>query len=444
MNTCDRKDKNVTKQYAEGREEQRITKNKIPLYSLKSPGLHGFCLCLYARAGVLYEDEKENGISHFVEHIVFCNINYIYEGKLYDLLDSAGLTFTAATYKEFMQFCITGKSSRFSLAADILTKLFEPLSETLSGEEFESERGRIRAEIRECDEKSSLEYVVKKEVWDKTPLARMITGTLGSVSRITPKKCEEARKRLFSCDNAFFYATGNFSDADLDLLAQKVESYTLFPAISRENKTPLPASFGNRRSPILLRDSAYYMVLLCFDMEGTPEEKPIRSLFYDVMFAGENCRFFGELSEKLGYIYSYDAKLEEYGNAANLSVSYEVSLKDLYDSLSAAVRLLNEMKKEVGTAALANAKIYYTDNACLLLDNAEELNWTMAYENHILGGGSTSLSERSARYEAVGEEDVRRMAQKTFCRRSRMIGIKGRKKKLDLDRIETILAELDS
>ena len=179
-------------------------------------------------------------------------------------------------------------------------------------------------------------------------------------------------------------------------------------------------------------------------MEGTPEEKPIRSLFYDVMFAGENCRFFGELSEKLGYIYSYDAKLEEYGNAANLSVSYEVSLKNLYDSLSAAVRLLNEMKKEIGAAALANAKIYYTDNACLLLDNAEELNWTMAYENHILGGGSVSLSERSARYEAVGEEDVRRMAQKTFCRRSRMIGIKGRKKKLDLDRIETILAELDS
>ena len=370
----------MTKQYAEGREEQRITKNKIPLYSLKSPGLHGFCLCLYARAGVLYEDEKENGISHFVEHIVFRNINCIYEGKLYDLLDSAGLTFTAATYKEFMQFCITGKSSRFSLAADILTKLFEPLSETLSGEEFESERGRIRAEIRECDEKSSLEYVVKKEVWDKTPLARMITGTLGSVSRITPKKCEDARRRLFACDNAFFYATGNFSDADLDYLEEKTNSYTLCPALKRENKTPLPASFGNRHSPILLRDSAYY----------------------------------------------------------------EVSLKNLYDSLSAAVRLLNEMKKEIGAAALANAKIYYTDNACLLLDNAEELNWTMAYENHILGGGSVSLSERSARYEAVGEEDVRRMAQKTFCRRSRMIGIKGRKKKLDLDRIETILAELDS
>lgn len=427
----------------EGVEEKRILKNGLPLYSIKSPGLHGFCLCLYARTGALYESERDNGVSHFTEHIVFRGLNRLHDGKLYEMLDSCGLTFTAATYKEFMQFCITGASEHFSLAATLLSELFEPLPEALRGADFESERGRVRAEIREYDEKSSLEYLVKREAWGNTPLARMITGTLGSVSKITLKKCEEARKSMLSENNAFFYVTGCFSDADLEFLGKAVEKYAPTPATPRRNQTPLPCNFGKRSGTILLRDGAYYMVMLNFDVAVEAEQKPIRALLYDVMFAGENCLFFGELSEKRGYIYSYDAKIEEYGNAASLSISFEVSLKNLYDSLSAVVDLLNDVKKHVEPSALHNAKVYYTDNACLLLDNAEELNWTMAYENHILEERSDGLLRRRTRYEAVTEKDVVHMAREIFHGNNLIVGIKGRKKKLDLARIENILKQLE-
>ncbi len=423
-------------------EEKRIASNGTRIYSMKSPGLHGFCLCVYARAGVLYEEDNERGISHFVEHIVFRNINAIMGGKLYDILDEAGLTFTAATYKEFIQFCITGESSKFLLAGNILLKLFEELNSERLGDDFELERGRIRAEIREYDEKASLDWLVKNNVWQSTALANMITGTLGDVSKITVAKCERARRKMFSKDNFFFYATGNYDEKDIDELCARIGGISVGNTPLRDNVCILPEKYMNRDVSVLTKDASYYMVELCFDFDVPGAKKPVRNLFYDMMFAGENCRFFKALSEDMGYIYSYDAKIEEYKNAGNLSISYEVAHKDLYDSLEMAAALFNRMKKDA--EGLSRAKVFYTSNACLSLDNAEELNWNMAYENHILDEGIISIDDKRERYEKVTPEDITALASKVFRTKNLVIGIKGRKKKLDLEKINGIFTVLDS
>ena len=422
-------------------EEKRTAKNGVNIYSMKSPGLHGFCLCVYAKAGVLYEENDEKGISHFVEHIVFRNINSLMGGKLYDTLDEAGLTFTAATYKEFIQFCITGESSRFLLAGDILLKLFEELTFERLKYDFELERGRIRAEIREYDEKASLEWLVKNNVWHPTVLSNMITGTLGDVSKITVAKCERARKKMFSKDNFFFYATGNYDDDEICALCDRVGEISVYDAPARTNETELPDKYMKRDFAVHTKDASYYMVEMCFDFDIPGAAKPVRNLFYDMMFAGENCRFFKALSEDMGYIYSYDAKIEEYKNAGNLSISYEVALKDLYNSLEMAVSLFNRMKKDA--EGLSRAKVFYTSNACLSLDNAEELNWNMAYENYILDEKIKSIDDKRARYEKVSEDDICTLASKVFLTKNLVIGIKGRKKKLDFEKIKEIFANLD-
>lgn len=423
------------------KEKTFCSKNGVFLHTVKSPGLHSFCLCLYAKAGVLYEGGKPGGISHFVEHISFRNINLLMNGSLYDTLDAAGLTFTAATYKEFMQFCITGESSRLRLATQIITKLFEPFSKKLNSGDFETEKDRIRAEIREYDEKASLDYAVKKKAFEGTDLSDMITGTLGSVSKITLSKCEEERKRIFSHGNFFFYITGNYCDDDLAYVLELCEKYHFPEFPLRNNECAVPSEYMNRRVGIITKDSAYCMVEFGFDMDTQKFSKPERGLFYDMMFAGENCRFFREMSENMGYVYSYDAKIEEYKNLGHLTVSYEVSYKNLYESLVAAVRIFNSIKKDA--LGLEFAKVFYTDNACLMLDNAEELNFNMAYENYILGDFSESIAARRAKYEAVTEKQICDLASDMLKTSNIVFGIKCRKRRIDIQKIEKILGELD-
>lgn len=66
-------------------------------------------------------------------------------------MDKLGLMFNACTYKEFVQFEITGAKKNLRAAMDVFVKLFEPIS--LPAKEINIERKRIKAEIREDDEK---------------------------------------------------------------------------------------------------------------------------------------------------------------------------------------------------------------------------------------------------------------------------------------------------
>lgn len=94
-------------------EREHITPQGVSVFHDKNENIHSFCLCLYVRAGSLFETKKENGISHFFEHIVFKNIHYAMGENLYQTLDRCGLDFNASTYEEFIQFIITGAPAHF-------------------------------------------------------------------------------------------------------------------------------------------------------------------------------------------------------------------------------------------------------------------------------------------------------------------------------------------
>ena len=197
-------------------EELRITDSGVKIYQYKNESLHGFYISLFLRSGAMHEDERDSGITHFLEHVLIRNVNACLGGKLYQLLDSVGLEFNASSYSEMVQFYISGSACSFSCAVDVISKLFSEI--ILSKEELEAERRRIKAEIREGEDRSSLSSISQRAVFSGTSLERPITGTLGSVSNISKKKLEDFRRRVFTPENIFFYVTGSFSDADIDKL----------------------------------------------------------------------------------------------------------------------------------------------------------------------------------------------------------------------------------
>ena len=106
--------------------EQSVSVNGIDIYSMTNPALKSFCLSLYIRAGSLFENTKNNGISHLFEHIVFRNLKNKYE-NFYELLALHGLDLQGCTYKEFIRFSINGPHDEFDFATDILCSLFDEI-----------------------------------------------------------------------------------------------------------------------------------------------------------------------------------------------------------------------------------------------------------------------------------------------------------------------------
>lgn len=421
-------------------EENFLTKNGIEIYGYKNPGLHGFYISLFLRAGSMYESENDSGITHFFEHVAIRNVNKQMDGKLYSELDRLGVEFNASTYAEMVQFYISGASDKFSFAAKTLSRVFSPI--ILTSEELGAERRRIKAEIREADDKSSLSFFTNGIVHADTSLSRNITGTLSGVGRITAKRLEDYRKRILTKENVFFYVTGNFTSEDINSLTSAVEEYAFNEGTCvHENIAPLSQNHFRREPRVYVKNGDFTSVRFTFDLDMKKLSVPVTDLIYDMLLSGYNSRLFIELSEHRGLFYDIGGAVERYRNVGELYFSYELRGKDVLEAVSLTVDILKSFK-EAPPSPDEMMRASYVDNAGMLYDDSRDLNFTMAYDNHVMKLGYSSLEARTAAYASVTPEEVRRAACEIFTPENLTLTIKCNTKKINTAEIENIISRL--
>ena len=418
------------------REIKRVAKNGINIYSYKNPALHSSHISLFVKAGSMYESAEENGITHFLEHAIYRNVNCEMGGKLYSLLDRYGVEFGASTYSEMIQFYTSGVSGSFKLAADIIGKILSPIR--LPKSEIDAERARIKAEIRESDDKSSLSTFSAGIVHEGTPLSRTILGTLGSVSKISGAKLEKYRRRVFSAENIFIYVTGSPSDEDLDYLEELVGEAELCEGEIHRNVAPVSKSFGKREKNLHIKNADFTMLRFSFDMDMARIAPCTDDVLYEMLLGGYSSRFFIEMSEKRGLFYDIAGSVEKYKNIGSFAFNFEVRGGSVYDAVELTLSILSDLKRRMPTEEEC-IKTRFTDSAYLLYDDARELNFNFAYDCHIMDAPYESVEESVALYNAVTPKDVWDAAREIFRAENLTLAVKCDKKRLDARRLEEII-----
>lgn len=421
-------------------QEKSVNINGVNIYSLLNPNLRSFCLCLYIRAGSIFETSADNGISHFFEHIVFRNVKSKYE-NFYEELALHGMDMQGTTYKEFIQIEINGPSSEFAFAADVLCHIFDEID--ISKEEFLKEKNRIKAEIREDGDRTSLDYHFNNLVWNGTEVEKGILGYCKNLDRISLKKLNQFREEVFSKDNFFIYITGNVAEKDIDALNEKIEKLDIQPnEIKRTNTIMLNKTFSNRNGKIEVKNDYWHYIKFGFDFDTGKFSGGVIDILYCVLFKCENALVYNYLSEDNPIIYSYDATQEQYDNIANLNFKFEVSRAKLLDAVKIVVEILNDVK--YGEFNFEAALKLETSTVDMELDRPCNLNWSMAYYNHILKTTHIDYTdELYGRFKGVTKEQVMAAAKEIFQTKNMTVALKGNKKKINTAEIENILKNLD-
>ena len=418
------------------REEKYLTAGGLNIYGYKNSALNSFHISLFVKAGCMYECEEERGITHFFEHIAIRNVNECMGGELYKTLDKHGLEFNASTFSEMVQFYISGATKNIRLGAEVLTKLLSPIA--LSVKDIDTERKRIKAEIRESDDKNSLAGFTNKIVFEGTSLSGSIVGTNSSVDRITKARLEDYRKRIFTKGNIFFYLTGNYTDEDVIYLGALADAFGIPSGAGGENLAPIPEKFGKRAGDVYVKSADFTMVRFSFDLDMKRVSVPETDLLYDILLSGYNSKLFIEMSEKRGLFYDTSGAVERYKNIGSFYFSFEVKEKDIYEATELVVNLLRSIKNEIipdGQCMQAG----YVDNAYMLYDDSRELNFTFAYDNHVMELGYGSLDDRREAYADVSPRDIMRAAREIFRKENLTLTVKGNKKRIDAVRLKEIL-----
>lgn len=417
-------------------EKSYKTKNGIDIYSYRNENAHSFFISMFLRAGSMFERADEAGITHFLEHISIRNVNARYGEGLYRLLDRYGLEFNASTFAEMVQFYVSGSPKNFGVSAEVIASVMSPI--VLDAGSIAVERDRIKAEIREADEKNSLAAFAGSVVFGDTSLARSITGTNKTVSRITKKRLEEYRRRVMTSGNIFFYVTGNFTDEDIMTLAAEIEKYDIPKGEGRENVAPVPRGFGNRRPEAHIKNGDFTMLRLTFDVDMSRVSTPALDLIYDMLISGYSSRLFFELSEKRGIFYDINGQLDKYKNIGIFAFSFEIKEEKLYEALELTLSVLADAKSKVFSNDEC-MKAGYVDNASMLLDDIRELNFTFGYGNHIMEQKFKDLDAHINAYKSVTPDDVQRTMKIVFAPENLTVCVKCKKKKIDKARLEEIL-----
>jgi LytS/YehU family sensor histidine kinase len=109
----------------------------------------------------------------------------------------------------------------------------------------------------------------------------------------------------------------------------------------------VPENFFKRDCEVAIKNNYYHYVRFSFDINTKKYLNAELNLLYDILFAGENCKVFQELSNKAGYIYSFDARFEGYNNIGNLYFSFEVQNKNLLASIEKTINIFKDLKNGI-------------------------------------------------------------------------------------------------
>ncbi len=420
--------------------EQVSMVNGVKICSLVNPNLNSFCLSLYVRAGSLFENSSNNGISHLFEHVVFRNLKSKYD-NFYELLSIHGIDFNGCTYKEFISFTLNGPCREFDFACEILCGIFDYIN--LSRIEFDNEKRRIKAEIREQDERASLDYFFNRIVWKDSEAEKTVLGYCKFLDNISVKKLNEFRNECFSQENCLIYITGNVNEKNIDKLKERINTFDIQKIkCMRNNSVSVNRDFFHRSCTVNVKDDYWHYVKMGFDVDCSKYSNAVLDLLYEILFKGDKALIHNYLSEENPLIYSYDSTLEQYDNIGNLNFKFEIDKNKIDEAITAIVKLLNDIKSGYfNFEANLKAVLYYAE---MEFDRPDDLNWSMAYYNHILNTQPIDYSDELYGRFRITKEQVIDAAKEIFQVKNMTVAIKGNKKRINAKHLENILKTIDN
>jgi predicted Zn-dependent peptidase len=398
------------------------------------PHVRSVSMGVWINSGSRDESLALNGISHFVEHMVFKGTTSRSAQQFAREVDSIGGNLDAFTGKESICFNIKVLDENVVPALDLLTDLV--LHPTFTPDDIARERGVILEEIK-MDEDNP-DYLVHEtftqNFWKGHPLGRPILGTVKTVSSFTQQVVFDYYAGRFTPRNIVFSAAGHL---DHDTFVAQVADHFSGLAASSDSPivpAPSPATFPHIT---LKRKKSLEQVQLCLGVPAPPVDSPQRYAVYllnTMLGGGMSSRLFQTIREDRGLAYSIYSETNPFRDTGCLAIYAGTSAEKTTEVLRLTVEELCRMKEApVADAELKRAKDQLKSNIVLGLESSSSRMSNLARQEMYFGR-FFSVDEIIAEVEAIGSADVQALARQLFRPEAIALTILGNLGNLTVDR----------
>ncbi|WP_263365911.1 M16 family metallopeptidase [Edaphobacter bradus] len=388
--------------------------NGLTVLTESMPHLRSVSMGAWINSGSRDEFPEVNGISHFIEHMVFKGTTSRSSQQIAREVDSIGGNLDAFTGKETVCFNIKVLDENVAPALDILADLV--LHPTFTPEELVREQGVILEEIK-MDEDNP-DYLVNEiftqNFWKGAPLGRPILGTKKTVSSFNQQVLFDYYAGRFTPGNIVFSAAGNLEHDSF--VAQVEEQFRSLSALSSQ----APPRFETPRATphiTLRRKKSLEQVQLCLGVTAPPVNDSERYSVYllnSMLGGGMSSRLFQTIREDRGLAYSIFSEMNPFRDTGLLAIYAGIAADKTRHVLELTLNELRRLKEvTVSMSELKRAKDQLKSNIVLGLESSSSRMSNLARQQMYFGR-FFGVDEITREIDAVTPESVQSIAQKLF------------------------------
>lgn len=367
---------------------------------------------IWVGCGSRRETLEQNGISHFIEHMLFKGTTSRSAEDIARSVDSIGGNLDAFTAKELVCFNTKVLDQHLSQAFDVLADLV--LHPLFRPEDIEKEKGVILEEIKM--EEDSPDYLVHEifsaNFWKDHPLGKPILGTPQSVRRFDDTMVRDFYKSAYAPGNVVVTAAGNLTHERLTSLVR--EHFNELPPGGGPSPDPAPSTHAR----IALRNKkSLEQVHLCLGVPSYPLPHSERFACYilnTLLGGGMSSRLFQNIRERQGLAYAVFSELNPYRDTGCLSIYAGTSQESARKVVTSITREFRNLKEQpVSDEELRRAKDHLKGSLMLGLESTASRMSNLARQEMYFGRFFT-LDELVESIEAVTADGVQRIADTFF------------------------------
>ena len=367
---------------------------------------------IWLRSGSRREPADVNGLSHFIEHMVFKGTRRRTAEDIAREVDSIGGMLDAFTSKEMVCFNTRVLDEHLPRAFDVLSDML--LEPKFAPEDIDRERSVILEEIRMTQDNPEdlVHELFTQNFWDPHALARPILGTPDTVSAFDRPTLESWFRRWYAPNNVVITAAGRLEHARfVGLVTERFGKLERSSEVAADT-IPRPAPHITLRKKKELEQ-----VHICIGVPALPMSDRRRfavSVLNNVLGGGMSSRLFQNIRERQGLAYAIFSELNAYKDVGMLSVYAGTSIETAPKVIECIMQEFQRLKNDLLTSEeLRRSKDHLKGSTLLALESTgQRMNSLARY--HLYFNRYFTPEELIAMLESVTAEDVRQVAREFF------------------------------
>ncbi len=386
--------------------------NGVFIVTERMPTVRSVAVGIWVSTGSRRETPEQNGISHFIEHMLFKGTMSRSAEDIAKSVDSIGGNLDAFTSRELVSFNTKVLDAHLPLAFDVLSDLV--LNPRFLPEDVEKEKGVILEEIKmDADSPESQAHeIFCKNFWKGHALGKPILGTKETIASFSRDTVRDYYERAYTPENIVITGAGNLEHERLvDLCA------AAFEGIRREGRLPESMPPRSHAEISLKSKRTLEQTHMCMGVPAYPMPHQMRFASYllsAILGGGMSSRLFQNIREKQGLAYAVFSELSLYRDAGCLEIYAGCSPQSTRKVIDSIMREFRELKSEpVAPDELRRAKDHLKGSLMLSLESTSSRMANLARQ-HIFYKKFFTLDELLHSIEIVTAEQVHQVANEFF------------------------------